>query len=94
MWLTFAHIRTPNRRACTYRPLPRTLRPLPLAQVGVRFQVARALPLAHNKMAALTRTGWRRMAVGWLERTADGRAVMARAAEIILEQEENSGVGV
>lgn len=41
-------------------------------------------PFAHNKIAALHRSGWRRTAFAWLESTEDGLELMADIAKYIL----------
>mmetsp|Transcript_50955 Transcript_50955/g.159787 ORF Transcript_50955/g.159787 Transcript_50955/m.159787 type:complete len:382 (+) Transcript_50955:49-1194(+) len=41
-------------------------------------------PMAHNKIAALRREGWRRYAFSWLEGTEDGDELMGHMADYIL----------
>ena len=58
-------------------------------KVGVRFDTTAGprLPLAHNKLAALRREGWRRALLERIEGTSEGAAVMEHAAELLLQEE-------
>mmetsp|Transcript_60500 Transcript_60500/g.140922 ORF Transcript_60500/g.140922 Transcript_60500/m.140922 type:complete len:174 (-) Transcript_60500:29-550(-) len=44
-------------------------------------------PMAHNKIAALRREGWRRWAFSWLEGTSDGDSLMGHIADAVLSDE-------
>jgi hypothetical protein len=54
----------------------------------VRWQ-ARVLPLAHNKLPALRRGGWRR-AFELIEQAHEGRDVMEHAAAFIASELEDA----
>merc|ERR1712232_526880 len=41
-------------------------------------------PMAHNKIAAVRRDGWRRIAFSWLEGTEEGDELMGHIADCIL----------
>lgn len=58
------------------------------SKVGVQFRSAGELfPVAHNKLAALRRDGWRR-AFEVLEQAHEGRPVMEHAARYLLGEEK------
>ena len=63
-----------------------SLNKLSWRKVGVRFDSTSGprLPLAHNKLAALRREGWRRALLERIEGTSEGAAVMEHAAELLL----------
>eukprot|EP00445_Apocalathium_hangoei_P063440 CAMPEP_0204109966 /NCGR_PEP_ID=MMETSP0361-20130328/1611_1 /ASSEMBLY_ACC=CAM_ASM_000343 /TAXON_ID=268821 /ORGANISM="Scrippsiella Hangoei, Strain SHTV-5" /LENGTH=494 /DNA_ID=CAMNT_0051059813 /DNA_START=87 /DNA_END=1567 /DNA_ORIENTATION=+ len=47
-------------------------------------------PMAHNKLAAVERSGWRKWAFSWLEGTTDGDSLMGEIAAYILDSPEDS----
>eukprot|EP00929_Paragymnodinium_shiwhaense_P056598 TRINITY_DN2832_c2_g1_i1.p1 TRINITY_DN2832_c2_g1~~TRINITY_DN2832_c2_g1_i1.p1 ORF type:complete len:227 (-),score=17.51 TRINITY_DN2832_c2_g1_i1:1184-1864(-) len=54
---------------------------------AVGFNVAGTLfPMAHNKIAALRRQGWRKWAFSWLEGTSDGDDLMLEMARYISDR--------
>ncbi len=55
------------------------------SKVGVAFRSASTLtPLAHNKLPALRRDGWRRV-FEWIEGTHEGQVVVEHAARFIVD---------
>lgn len=55
------------------------------SKVGVRFRNANTLlPMAHNKLPALRRDGWRR-GFEWVEQAHEGEVVMEHAARFIVD---------
>jgi hypothetical protein len=64
-----------------------SLNELSWRKVGVRFDSTSGprLPLAHNKLAALRREGWRRALLERIEGTSEGAAVMEHAADLLLD---------
>ncbi|KAJ1446160.1 putative serine esterase-domain-containing protein [Pelagophyceae sp. CCMP2097] len=54
-------------------------------RLGISFDRAAVVPLAHNKLAALRRFGWRSKLFSWIEQTEDGDEIMRLAATILLE---------
>ena len=64
------------------------LNTLEWSKVGVGFSGASSLmPLAHNKLAALQREGWRKIFES-IEGAADGEPIMQHAAEYILSDRD------
>ena len=53
-------------------------------KVGVSFRTAGTFsPVAHNRLAALRRAGWRRV-FAWIERAHEGRPVMEHCAQFLV----------
>jgi len=64
------------------------LNALEWSKVGVGFSgVSSLMPLAHNKLAALQREGWRKVFES-IEGAADGEPIMQHAAEYILSDRD------
>ena len=65
----------------------RQLNQLEWSKVGVSFSgISSLLPLGHNKLAALKRTGWRKV-FEKIEGAPDGEPIMRHAAEFILSSD-------